>query len=268
MNKLVYGSKKEQIVLSTSGEYEIVLNAVEEAVIEIKEHVKAVVLLKLQNIETISVSLMVEKNAQANILHQCEESISINERGYIYKDALLKSGFYVLDEMNSTMDVKYFLKESGADAFVMTSTLSSAKNTFDVECVHEVCMTSSMMENYAISKESGNYTITASGRISKGAYGSKSHQSTRVLTMGNKQNASVTPLLLIDENDVEASHACAVGAMNEDHLYYLKTRGLNDTQALGLLTLSYVLPLLRIVEGTCFEEIVEKEIESKVGLSC
>ena len=56
--------------------------------------------------------------------------------------------------------------------------------------------------------------------------------------------------------------------MNEDHLYYLKTRGLNDTQALGLLTLSYVLPLLRIIEDSSFEETIEKEIESKVGLSC
>lgn len=268
MNKLVYGGKKEQIFLSTSGEYEIVLNAVEEAVIEIKEHVKAVVLLKLQNMDETNISIQVLENAQVNILHQCENSISIVERGYIFGEANLKSGFYVLNSMKSSMDVKYFLKESGAEAFVMTSCLSSDKNIFDVECVHEVCMTSSMMENYAISKESGKYAITASGRICKGAYGSKSHQSTRVLTMGDKQNASVTPLLLIDENDVEASHACALGAMNEDHLYYLKTRGLNDTQALGLLTLSYVLPLLRIVEGSNFEELVEKEIESKVGLSC
>ena len=159
--------------------------------------------------------------------------------------------------------------------FIAFSASSNAKTKYwayhstklDVDVSH-LDSDLSMMENYAISKESGNYTITASGKILKGAYGSKSHQSTRVLTMGEKQNASVTPLLLIDENDVEASHACAVGAMNEDHLYYLKTRGLNDTQALGLLTLSYVLPLLRIVEGSSFEEIIEKEIESKVGLSC
>ena len=173
-----------------------------------------------------------------------------------------------LDEIETDINVKYYLKENDAEAMVLTSTLSGAKNVFDVECIHEVAMTSSMMENYAISKENGNYVITASGKILKGAYGSKSHQSTRVLTMGEKQNASVTPLLLIDENDVEASHACAVGAMNEDHLYYLKTRGLNDTQALGLLTLSYVLPLLRIIEDSSFEETIEKEIESKVGLSC
>lgn len=268
MRHNVYTQSKETITLAQNDAYEIVLDGVLEAQIEIEEHVKAVVLLKLTNTDTMQISLQVKEGAEVSLLHQNEANINLKETADIYGYATLKSGFYVLDEIETNMDVKYFLKESEANATVLTSTLSARKNTYDVECVHEVPYTSSMMENYAISKESGNYTITASGKIVKGAHGSKSHQSTRVLTMGEKQNASVTPLLLIDENDVEASHACAVGAMNEDHLYYLKTRGLNETQALGLLTLSYVLPLLRIVEGSEFEESVEKEIESKVGLSC
>ena len=268
MNILTLNAMKETIVLSNSGEYDITLDTVLEANIEIKEHVNAVVLLKLVNMDSINVTFNVHTGANVKVLHQCSKTITLNETANIFYAASLNSGFYVLDEIASNMNVKYYLKESEASATLMTSTLSADKNVYDVECIHEVPMTSSMMENYAISKESGNYTITASGKILKGAYGSKSHQSTRVLTMGEKQNASVTPLLLIDENDVEASHACAVGAMNEDHLYYLKTRGLNDTQALGLLTLSYVLPLLRIVEGSSFEGIIEKEIESKVGLSC
>lgn len=268
MQYSVYTKDKEIIVLSANDTYEIVLDGVLEAQIEIKEHVKAVVLLKLTNTKDMQISLQVKEGAEVSLLHQNEETLNLKETADIYGYATLKSGFYVLDEIDTNMDVKYRLKASEANASVLTSTISACKNTYDVECIHEVAFTSSIMENYAISKENGNYTITASGKIVKGAHGSKSHQSTRVLTMGDKQNASVTPLLLIDENDVEASHACAVGAMNEDHLYYLKTRGLNETQALGLLTLSYVLPLLRIVEGSEFEERIQKEIESKVGLSC
>lgn len=268
MNRIEYSRVKAQVNIQGDDTYEIILNRCEEVCIHVNENIQATLLLKLENIEKVNIIMEIAAGAKIRLLHHFSSDVILKEEANLFYNATLESGFYILDDITSHVYARYYLKDKEAEVNLITSTIASEQNEFDVECVHEVGMTSSHMENYAICKESGKYKIVASGKIKKGARGSKSHQSTRVLTMGEKQNASVTPLLLIDENDVEASHASALGAMNEDHLYYLQTRGLNETQALGLLTLSYVLPILRIVENSDFHQEIEKEIESKVGLTC
>ena len=268
MNRILYSKKQETIQIQESTSYEIVLNNCEEVLIQVSEKVNAILFLKLENIQKLNIKMEIAEHAQLRFLHHFTNDIDIIENVDIQANAKLDVGFYILDRLASHIAAHYYLKAVDANVNLITSTIASAQNEFDVECIHEVEMTSSHMEHYAICKEDGVLQMVASGKIEKGARSSKSHQSTRVLTMGNKQNASVTPLLFIDENDVEASHACALGAMNEDHLYYLQTRGLNQTQALGLLTLSYVLPILRIVEDSDFQEQIQEEIESKVGLTC
>ena len=61
----------------------------------------------------------------------------------------------------------------------------------------------------------------------KGCAQAQSHQTTRVLTLGKDHTAKVIPLLLIDENEVKASHALSIGQPDEEQLYYLCSRGLS-----------------------------------------
>ena len=74
------------------------------------------------------------------------------------------------------------------------------------------------------------------------------------------------PVLLIDENEVKASHATTLGQPDENQLYYLQTRGLSRSQALGLLTLGYLLPISELFDNEEIKEKLKNEIEKKVGL--
>lgn len=268
MNSIKYSELKENLIIKNAGDYEITLDGCQEFSLQIEEGIEATLFLSLNKSKLIKVNLDVAQGAKLNLLHHFHQEVHLQENAMIHQDASLSTGFYVLETLAMSVNAKYYLKASKANINVISSTISNSNTKYNIECIHEYPFTTSQMDNYAITKEMGNYKIVASGKIIKGAHGSKSHQSTRVLTMEEKQNASVTPLLLIDENDVEASHACAIGSMNEDHLYYLQTRGLNQLQALGLLTLSYILPILRIVEDTDFYDRVKEEIESKVGIIC
>lgn len=268
MNSISYSGAQETLRIQKAGSYEISLDGCQEFSLHIEEEVEATLYLSMNKSELVKVNLDVAQGAKLNLLHHFHQEVNLQEIAMIHQDASLSTGFYVLETLKMSVNAKYHLKASEAKVSFISSTISNSNTEYDIECIHESPFTTSQMENYAISKEMGNYKIIASGKINKGAHGSKSHQSTRVLTMGEKQNASVTPLLLIDENDVEASHASAIGSMNEDHLYYLQTRGLNQNQALGLLTLSYILPILKIVENTDFYDRVKEEIESKVGIIC
>ena len=84
--------------------------------------------------------------------------------------------------------------------------------------------------------------------------------------MSEKHNSEVLPVLLIDENEVKASHATTLGQPDENQLYYLQTRGLSRSQALGLLTLGYLLPISELFDNEEIKEKLKNEIEKKVGL--
>lgn len=108
--------------------------------------------------------------------------------------------------------------------------------------------------------------MEACGKIVKGAHDSASHQASRVLTLSNQQSSEVIPLLLIDENDVKASHATTLGQPDENQLYYLQSRGLTREQALGLLTIGYMMPITTVLDDEKLAAELKNEIETKVGL--
>ena len=122
------------------------------------------------------------------------------------------------------------------------------------------------MENYAVVEEGGQYRMEATGKIIKGAREKNSHQKTRVLTMSERHSSEVVPVLLIDENDVKASHATTLGQPDENQLYYLQTRGLSRRQALGLLTVGYIMPITELFDQEEVRTALKDEIEMKVGL--
>lgn len=122
------------------------------------------------------------------------------------------------------------------------------------------------MENYAVVEDGAHYHMEATGKIIRGAYESNSHQKTRVLTMSEQHDSEVVPVLLIDENDVKASHATTLGQPDENQLYYLQTRGLSRKQALGLLTVGYIMPITELFEQEAIRNALKDEIEMKVGL--
>lgn len=69
------------------------------------------------------------------------------------------------------------------------------------------------------------------GQIIHGAHGSKADQQNRVLIMSDQARGDANPILLIDENDVEAGHAASVGPVDPHQMYYLMSRGIPRKQA-------------------------------------
>lgn len=88
----------------------------------------------------------------------------------------------------------------------------------------------------------------------------------RILTTSDHQRSEAIPVLLIDENDVAASHANSMGKMDDDYLYYLKSRGIKEEQARELLTLSYLLPISEILDREETREMLTQKIRSRAGL--
>ena len=98
--------------------------------------------------------------------------------------------------------------------------------------------------------------FTSVGQIYHGAYGSDSQQEGRLMTVGKSAQGTVNPLLIIDENDVNAGHAASVGQYDPEELYYLLSRGITEQQARKILVYDFIAPVLHELTDDLQQKVI------------
>jgi Fe-S cluster assembly protein SufD len=71
--------------------------------------------------------------------------------------------------------------------------------------------------------------------VTQGANGSDSRQTAKALLLGNQAEADLKPELEIFADDVKCAHGAAVGDLDADSLFYLRARGIPESDARDLL---------------------------------
>lgn len=137
------------------------------------------------------------------------------------------------------------------------SALSSGNDDkkFNVFFNHLSPSTFGLMDNYGVARNSSRLVFSGANDIIKGAKNSKTRQNAKIIVFDQGAIAKADPRLNISENEVEASHAAIVGKLNDDHLFYLMSRGLNLGEAKRLITLGYLLPIANYYEDKIKEQI-------------
>jgi len=137
------------------------------------------------------------------------------------------------------------------------SALSSGNDDkkFNVFFNHLSPSTFGLMDNYGVARNSSRLVFSGANDIIKGAKNSKTRQNAKIIVFDQGAIAKADPRLNISENEVEASHAAIVGKLNDDHLFYLMSRGLNLDEAKRLITLGYLLPIANYYEDKIKEQI-------------
>ncbi|MDF9823712.1 Fe-S cluster assembly protein SufD [Breznakia sp. PF5-3] len=260
-------TEKTTIEIQKDGYYEYTVETIETLSFHVLKNVHAEIKLILKGSLELQQDILLEPSSSLHMLsmNECKDS-KMNLTYHLKKDSELKIGYYELNENTCDLKAKFYLEENGASVDVVTTSITSAKKIYDIGCIHIAANTNSNMSNYEISKQHANYKITACGTIKKGAYQSKSHQTSRILTLHEDQRSEAIPVLLIDENDVEASHANSMGKMNAEDLYYLQSRGISDEQAKELLTMSYLLPITDVLDNEEVNAELVTMIRSRMGL--
>jgi len=83
------------------------------------------------------------------------------------------------------------------------------------------------------------------GQIEHGAKNAATYQRQQALVLSEKARADSIPALIINETEVErAGHASTVGKLDEEQLFYLMARGLTREQAVNMLVMAFLSPVL------------------------
>jgi Fe-S cluster assembly protein SufD len=93
-------------------------------------------------------------------------------------------------------------------------------------------------------------------KVSKGAQGTDAYQANRNLTLSDEALARSIPQLEIEANEVRCTHGATVAPVEEEHLFYLMSRGIDRVTAQKLIVFGFFGEVLdRIRVGSVRDEL-------------
>jgi Fe-S cluster assembly protein SufD len=87
--------------------------------------------------------------------------------------------------------------------------------------------------------------------VAKGAQGTDAYQANRNIVLSDEALAHSIPQLEIEANEVRCTHGATVAPVEEEHLFYLMSRGIDKVTAQKLIVFGFfrdVLDRIRVAE--------------------
>ncbi|MQS88398.1 Fe-S cluster assembly protein SufD [Companilactobacillus mishanensis] len=217
---------------------------------------------KETNIANIVVEVVALDNSNVHFsaLDQFGSNVStyLNRHGYVGNDARLDWAIGSMNDGHVVGDFGTELRGEGShtEAKVVAITTSDQVQGIDTKVTNYGKHSIGHILQHGVILQSSTLTFNGVGHIVKGARGSDSQQESRVLMLSRKARGDADPILLIDENDVTAGHAASVGRVNEDQMYYLMSRGIDEKTAQRLVIRGFL--------SSVITEIPEKEVRDRM----
>ncbi len=170
---------------------------------------------------------------------QAESSAAVHVTslaGKLAADAQYRALYAALGARLSRLDVNLRLGASGARATLHNVAVLNA-GIADTTTVMDHASAHTESRQLFKSVVGGRGRAVNQGRVTvrEGAVKSDSHQLFKSILLSPRAEADAKPELEIFADDVVCGHGTAIGALDEDALFYLRSRGIPETEARGLL---------------------------------
>ena len=86
------------------------------------------------------------------------------------------------------------------------------------------------------------------------------YQSNKNILLSEGASVNTKPQLEIFADDVKCSHGCTVGQMDEEGLFYLRSRGISEDTARSLLIHAFAMDILEHIKPAILRSYVDKLI--------
>ncbi len=122
---------------------------------------------------------------------------------------------------------------------------------------HHQPSTSSNILARSIVKDSARSAFTGKIIVKPGAIATQASLENKNLLLSPTAEAMTRPLLEIYADDIQCRHGATVGFLDEEALFYLKSRGIPDHEARQLLIESFISPCIQDIPGPLLSLVQE-----------
>ncbi len=173
-------------------------------------------------------------------------------------------GGFVSDIIDAKMHVE--LQGQGAEVNMRAVAVSSDENkqNIDVLIIHQAPNTIGNMTNIGIANKKGKIVLNGVEKIEKGMKHANAFQTLKGIITSDQAIVEVNPILLIDEFDVKAGHGATIGKIEEDQLYYLMSRGLNQRESEKLIINGFLKPIIDEIDDEPLKERFIHLVNSRI----
>ena len=100
--------------------------------------------------------------------------------------------------------------------------------------------------------------------VRQGAVQTDATQVNKNLLLSDEARVDTQPQLEIDTDDVKCSHGAAVGPLQEDAVFYLRSRGIGERDAGRILARGFVQEVIDAAEQDFFKRELEERVSQKL----
>ncbi|MFH1750460.1 MAG: Fe-S cluster assembly protein SufB [Candidatus Micrarchaeota archaeon] len=229
---------------------------------------------KRHALHTAVVEIVALRNSK--VRYTTLQNWSNNVYNLVTKRAFAYEGAYVewLDaNIGSKITMKYpsiYLLGKNATGDILSVAYAGLGQLQDAggKVVHLAPNTNSKIISKSVSKDGGKCTYRGLLHIGKNAHNAKSTVRCDALLIDGLSKTDTIPYNEINNETATVTHEASVGKIGEDLIFYLRSRGLSEQQALGMIVNGFLeiftkeLPMEYAVE---FNRLIQLEMAGSVG---
>lgn len=171
----------------------------------------------------------------------------VTKRSHVYKNGVME---WVDCNIGSGVTMKYpscFLVGEGARGEVLSIAYAGHSQHQDAgaKMIHMAPNTTSRIISKSISKDGGRTSYRGLVQVTPKAKNAKVYVSCDALIIDEKSRSDTYPDMKINSKEVDVQHEATVEKLGEEKLFYLSSRGINKSEAEGLLVNGFIDPVTK-----------------------
>ncbi len=196
----------------------------------------------------------------------------VTQRAIAYENATVE---WIDTNIGSKVNMKYpsiYLKGENSKGSILSIAFASSGQIQDSggKVFHLAPNTSSTIVSKSIVNANGLSNFRGLIHIGKEAYKAKAYSQCDSLLLDETANTNTYPYLVVERNDVNISHEAKVGKIDKEKLFYLMSKGIDETTAKTLIILGFIEDLTKTIPmeySLELKRLIELDLSSnkKVG---
>lgn len=194
----------------------------------------------------------------------------VTQRAHVYAGGTME---WVDCNLGSKATMKYpacYLMEEGAHGEILSMAFAGTGQQQDTggKMLHLAPKTTSKITSKSISRGGGRSSFRGLIFVKNGASESRASSSCDALILDPKSRSDTYPNINVNEEKVTVSHEASVSKIDEEQLFYLKSRGLNEEDATSMVVSGFIEPLVKELPmeyAVEMNRLIQFQMESSLG---
>jgi Fe-S cluster assembly protein SufB len=194
----------------------------------------------------------------------------VTKRAMAYENAVME---WVDGNLGSKLTMKYpsvYLMEPGAHGEILSLAFAGPGQHQDAggKVVHVAPNTTSTIISKSISRGGGRTSYRGLLKVHEGAKNARSTVRCDALLLDEASRSDTYPVMEIDEEQVSIGHEATVSKVGDEQLFYLQSRGIDETEATKMIVNGFVEPIVKELPmeyAIELNRLIELQMEGSVG---